>query len=356
MNWQIIRTLIAKDVSLYFRNTFFAVVTLGVLAASLAIYLLMPDTAEAKFKIAIYPAAVPAAVQKAFTDRTIEVSTFASEAAMRSAVEAGQYRVGIVLPPEAQTAITTGASARITAYYPPGIPENLNRAFNDLLVIVFNDVSYAASNQPLNIKRHEEVLGYDLAGKAISPRDRMLPLFVVALFVMETLGLATLLAEEVERGTVRALLITPMRLRELFVGKSVMGLALALVQAGLLITLTGNLGYQPVLILVALVLGALLITGVGFLIASVARDMMSVLSWGMLAVIVLGIPSVGIMFPGAISDWVRLIPSHYLVDTLHRVLNFNATWGDVSVNLMVLLVLGIAMLALGTLALGRKLR
>ena len=52
----------------------------------------------------------------------------------------------------------------------------------------------------------------------------------------------------------------------------------------------------------------------------------------------------------------RAIPSFYLVDTLHRVLNFDAGWSDMITNLVVLLVTGMAMLALGTTVLQRKLR
>ena len=42
----------------------------------------------------------------------------------------------------------------------------------------------------------------------------------------------------------------------------------------------GGLAEGPAIIILALLLAALLVTGVGFLIASLARDMMSVLAWG----------------------------------------------------------------------------
>jgi ABC-2 type transport system permease protein len=109
------------------------------------------------------------------------------------------------------------------------------------------------------------------------------------------------------------------------------------------------------LILTVLLLGALLVTGMGFLIAAVSKDLMSVIGWGTLAIILLGIPSVSIMFPGTISGWIRVIPSYYLVDTLHRVINFNAGWQDMTANLLVLFVSGVTMLVLGTAVLGRKL-
>jgi len=355
MNWRIIGTLVQKDIALFLRNRFFAFLSFVSLIAYVVIYFVLPDTVDEKFKAALYPPTTPALVMTELQKRDIDVVTFDTEDALKTAVEAGEYRVGIVLPQAASETLLAGTPTQITAYYPPGIPTELNRAFNDLLTMVFNDISYVSKAEPLIIERHEAVLGYDLAGRQIAPRDRMLPLFAVLLFMMETLGLANLITEEVERGTLRALLITLMSLREVFIGKSITGIGLAFVQAVLLITITGKLGWQPLLILTVLLLGALLVTGMGFLIAAVSKDLMSVIGWGTLAIILLGIPSVSIMFPGTISGWIRVIPSYYLVDTLHRVINFNAGWQDMTANLLVLFVSGVTMLVLGTAVLGRKL-
>lgn len=40
------------------------------------------------------------------------------------------------------------------------------------------------------------------------------------------------------------------------------------------------------------------------------------------------------------SDWIKVIPSYYVVDTLHPTLNFGATWADLLPNLLVLLAVG----------------
>jgi ABC-2 type transport system permease protein len=356
MNGSLIITLVQKDLALFLRNRFFALISVLSLLIYIAIYFVMPATVSQKFTVAIYPPTAPEIVSSELAKREMAVVTFDTQEAMLAAVEAGEMRVGIVLPDDAGAQFAAMQPMQVTAYYPPGIPAELNRAFNDLLVLVFNEISHTATAGPLQINRHEEVLGYDLAGRQIPPRDRMLPLFAVLLLMMETLALANLITEEVERGTVRALLITPMRLRELFAGKSITGIGLAFVQALLLIAVTGKLGWQPLLILTALLLGALLVTGVGFLIAAVSKDLMSVISWGMLAILLLGVPSMSVMFPGTISGWVQVIPSYYLVDTLHRVINFNAGWADMLPNLAILLVSGMAMLSLGTAVLGRKLR
>jgi ABC-2 type transport system permease protein len=126
------------------------------------------------------------------------------------------------------------------------------------------------------------------------------------------------------------------------------------VQVFIIVAVTGAISTSPLLVLVTLLLGSLFITGIGFLIASVARDMMGVMAWGMLALVILTLPSITIMFPVIGSGWMKYIPSYYLVDTLHHVLNFGAGWGDIAGNLIILLVIGAAALLAGSLVLRRR--
>jgi ABC-2 type transport system permease protein len=84
--------------------------------------------------------------------------------------------------------------------------------------------------------------------------------------------------------------------------------------------------------------------------------MMSVMGWGVLAILILVIPSLNIALPGLVTGWIKLIPSFYLVDTVHQVINFGAGWADVGGNLLILLAFSLAFLALGVLALRRKFR
>ena len=88
-----------------------------------------------------------------------------------------------------------------------------------------------------------------------------------------------------------------------------------------------------------LLLGAVLVTGIGFIIAALGKDFMSILAWGIVALIPLFIPSFSVMFPGAVTGWVKVIPSYYLVDTVHQAANFGAGWTDIWSNLLILLVL-----------------
>jgi ABC-type multidrug transport system permease subunit len=163
-----------------------------------------------------------------------------------------------------------------------------------------------------------------------------------------------LIGEEISRRTIRALLVTPMRVRDLFAAKGVVGVAMAFGQAVLFMAIVGGLGRQPAVVLAALLLGAVLVTGVGFLIGSAAGDLQTGMPWLIVAFVPLAIPAVGVVFPGTITEWARAIPSYYLVDTVHRAANFGSGWGDVWQSLLMLLAFDVAILWIGMAVLRRR--
>jgi ABC-2 type transport system permease protein len=66
------------------------------------------------------------------------------------------------------------------------------------------------------------------------------------------------------------------------------------------------------------------------------------------------IPSLVIFLPDITTNWIKIIPTYYLVDTVYRVLNFEAGWGDVWQNLAVTLLFAMLFVGLGVAALRRK--
>jgi ABC-2 type transport system permease protein len=174
--------------------------------------------------------------------------------------------------------------------------------------------------------------------------------------MMETMGLASLISSEVVGGTLHALLVTPLRIEGLFLGKGITGVGLAFSETALLMAVTGGLNHQPLLILTLLLLGAAMVTGIAFLVGASSKDMMSVMGWGILVLLLLAIPSMNVLLPGLTSDWIRILPSYYLVDAIHRVANFEASWAEVIGNIFALLAFVGAFLALGIGVLRRRLR
>ena len=210
------------------------------------------------------------------------------------------------------------------------------------------------SGMELNIRKSEIILGPDMGGKQISHRDRMLPLFLLMLLLTETLGLANLISTEIEKGTIHALAVTPMRVVDLFAGKGITGVLLAFSPALIMIILTGNLTHNILLIIISLLLGSMMVTGMAFLIASISKNMMTVVGWGTFFMIFLLIPAIAVIFPGPVSGWIKSIPSFFLTDILHRAVNFHIGWSGNLINILFLLGFNIIFVLLGIFALKRK--
>lgn len=349
MNWSIIKALVSKDFSLFFRNRFIGIVTILGLVFYILFYFLMPRAVDESLEIGLYaPLAFPAFEQ--VQAEGLVINSVESEEALKEAVIEGDYVAGIALPADAMEMLMAGQIPSITVYVASDVPEEIK----DSVAVIIREFAYRPAGQPLTVEINEEILGADMAGMQVPPRDRMRPLLAVFLIMFETFGLANLIAEELERGTVQALLVTPMTVKDLFVAKGIVGIGLAFGQAVFFMAIVGGLNHQPLIILVTLLLGSVLATSVGFLVGAVGKDFMSVLAWGMIFFIILSIPAFGVMFPGAVTGWIKAIPSYYLVDTVHRVASFGAGWSDIWLNLLILLAFDLALAWIGILGIRRK--
>lgn len=347
-----LRALVVKDLTLFFRNRFYAFITVVGLAAYVGIYFLMPATVDETFEVAFLETTLPTALRQQLEGEGLQVVLAPTPAELRQLVEAGEVQAGIAFEDDLVPKMLRGERPRVELLLRSDLPPELQDVFRVLL----QELGHMLAGQPLELEVNEEILGVDRVGAQIPPRQRMVPLVAVFLLMMETLGLATLLASEIDEGTAQALLVTPLRLEGFFFGKAVTGVGMSFVQAGLLMGIIGGLRAEPALVLLILLLGAILVTGVGFLIASVTRDMMSVLAWGILAMLTLALPGMGLLVPGLVSGWVRAIPSFYLVDAVDQVVNLGRSWPEVAGDLLALAGFALLLGAAGILALRRRLR
>jgi ABC-2 type transport system permease protein len=342
--------LLRKDLRLYFSNRFFAFITVLGLVFYAGIYFALPDELDETVEMAIYADELPPILDTEIEDSGIVLLQMDSAEALRAAVASGEQEVGVVLPDGFVRNVAAGQQETVQIYFSSAFPEE----FKELYATFFHEIAFMLSGQPLVIDVEEQILGEDRAGDQIPYRDRMLPLFAVLILMLETMGLASLISSEIASGTIEALLVTPLRVEGLFTAKAIFGVGLAFIQAVILLVVTGALSAQPLLILLLLLLGSVFVTGVAFLIASVASDMMSVMGWGIVGVLVMSLPAFSVLVPGLTTGWVRIIPTHYLVDGVYRVVNHGAGWADMSQNLLALLLFSVVFLALGVIVLRRR--
>lgn len=350
MNRRVVRALVAKDLALFFRNRFFAFVTVAGLVAYVGIYLAMPRTVDETLKLGLYAPTMPPVLEQMEGAQGLALERFDSEEALREAVAGGEYPAGIVLPEGFLEKLTAGEQVQVEVLVGPDVPEELEGAAS----VLIQQFAYLQSGQGPRVEISRQVLGRDMVGRQIPPRDRMLPLLATFLMLVETLGLASLISEEVEGHTIQALLITPLTVRGLFLAKGVTGVGLAFGEVALFMVATRSLDRNPLLLLVALFLGAIMVTGISFLLGALGKDLMSVMAWGIPVLIIVSIPAFGVMFPGTISDWAKFIPSYYLVDTVHQAANLRGGWGDLWGNLVILVGFDILFIVLGVTVLRRR--
>jgi len=287
MNLRAIVALVRKDFSLFFRNRFFAIMTPLGLIAYLIVYFVMPSSVNESLEIGLYAPVMPPAFEQ-IQEEGLEIKLVESEETLREAVIGGQYVAGIVLPADIMEKFMSGQKPRITVYFAADTSEEVK----DVIEVLITELAYLQVGEPLAIEVSEEVLGPDMLGMQIPLRDRLRPLFAIFLLMVETIGLASLISEEVEQRTIQALLVTPVTTGGLFTAKGITGVSLAFSQAALFMAIVGGMSDQPLIILVALLLGAALVTGIGFLMASLAKDVMSVMIWGIVAFIIFSHPLV----------------------------------------------------------------
>lgn len=347
MNPRLIAALVRKDLVLFFKNRYFAVITVIGVVAYAVIYLVLPAEADEALEIGIVAPALPGQFTAQLEDEGLILQRFESESDLRAAVGDGAPAAGIVFPADL---LVGGSRPTAQVLFSAELPAE----FRDPYPVLVEEWVAAMTGQSLPIEIEAEVLGIDTAGQPIATRDRMLPLFAVFILVMESFGLANLISAEISAGTIRALLVTPLRVEGLFLGKGITGVSLAFGESTALMAVTGGLEQQPLVVLAALLIGSLMVTGIGFMIASVSKDMMAVMSRGILAMLVLAIPAFNVLLPGLTTDWIKGLPTYYLVDPIHRVVNFGAGWGDVAGQLGMLVLFAAAFLAIGIGVLKRR--
>lgn len=351
MNYRAIFSLTSKDFFLYFQNRLFAVVTVVGLLAYLAVYFLLPAGVDQTLEIGFHAPAQLSSVEGA-REEGLEFRSFDSEENLRKAVEEGDYVAGIAFPEDLVSSVSAGDRPTITLYFPPDVPDSTKSALRSTV----QNWGYSATGKSVTVEFSEEILGRELVTGPIPARDRLRPLFAVFLIMTETMGLASLITEEIETKTLKALLVSPLNTAEIFLAKGITGVGLASIQAVFFMALVGGLSRSPMIVLVSLILGSAMLTGISFLIASVSSDTVSVMAWGILALIVMMIPAGGVLFPGASANWMRFIPSYYLMDSVHIAANFGAGWSDVWTHLIALTLSGLIIGGAGVKVLERRFR
>lgn len=237
--------------------------------------------------------------------------------------------IGIAFPAGFIADVVAGEPGiAVTVYADAAVPPEVRAAMGSFVRELANAI--AGRELPATFPAEDEiVLGSDRVGDQVTLRERMRPLLLFMILLMETFAMASLVSTEVAQRTVTAVLVTPARVSDFLIAKAVFGTILSLSQALIVLALVGGVTAQNwSLLLTTLLVGAAMFTGVALFVGSAGKDFMGQLFWAMLFTIPLLIPAVATLFPGSAAWWVQAIPTYPIIDLLVGTTLYGATWSD----------------------------
>ena len=353
-----IGAIVRRDFTAFTRDRFYFFMTILGLVFYVGIYWFLPDTVDETIEVGVHAAGFEALLGGA-TQREghgIEVIAFDSADEVEAAVSGeGETTVaiGLSFPDDFVAAVSAGRVTTVTVYVTGNLPPELRATMTGLV----REIAFAAagSDLPVTLLAKEEViLGEDRVGDQVSLQDNMGPLLIFFILMVETFALAGLVASEIQSRTVTAVLITPVRMSEFLTAKSIFGTLMAFSQAVLLALLIGMLGTSPIALLITLLLGALLVTGLGLVAGSSGKDFIGILFWSMLFMIPLMVPAIAALFPGTAAAWVTILPSYGLVEAIVRTTAYGDTLIEILPFLAMLAAWCVVTFAAGLFTLRRK--
>lgn len=382
----IVGAILKKDLIQFSRDRVYMVLSIVGLVMFITVYWLLPDTVDESITIGLshYDLGQFEAVF-ADAEEGLDVVVFESEEAMRSVIAgdaeawrtdtgrilirdtvAGEARpenakklsvlVGLGFPENFLRDTATGTAGTVRVLVNDDTPEEIRTA----MVSFIREIAFmlAGVEMPITEPEADEIiLGTDRMGAQISMRERMQPMLIFFVLMMETFALASLIGVEITHRTVTAITATPAKLSDLLAAKTIFGIGLSLGQAVVLLAAIGAFGAgNALIILTAAFLGAAMFTGIGMAVGSAGRDFIGTLFFTMACVLPLAIPAFSALFPGMSPAWVRFVPSHGVMTALVDATAYGAGWSDVAVPLGTAVVWVVVLFALGLGVLSRKAR
>lgn len=338
--------IVRKDARQMLANRFIAVImALGIIFYPV-MYYLMPAKVDETFKLGMHVTRGRELVEKELAkEEGLEVTWAASERQLEKLVRDKDVQAGFSL--------TTGAEEpRAVLLISSDTPQEVRDAGRTL----GREIAFALLGYDLPAEVEAKVIGKDMLGEQIPLRDRMRVLLLVFVLVTEIFALANLLADEVQRRTVDALLVTPVTVGEFLSAKAIVGVALAFAEGMLVAALMGVFTLDTLLpVAVFMLLASVFVTGLAFLAGAVSRDFVTSIMWAMLAIIVFIVPGMSAAFPAGSYPLIQVFPVYHLVEPLDGILNYGMAFSQYLPQVAYLVLFNAALLAAGFTVLKRRL-
>lgn len=259
----------------------------------------------------------------------IEVTTVGSRGELRDMVEANDLDAGLVLPSGFDAALRSGEQPPLRLYLSG---ESLASDRTVIQTSVVDLVRGVAGNEAA-VSVNTVALG---DGESVPITVRLLPLLVImAVTIAGTMVPAAALVQEKENGTLNALLVGPAKMAEVLVSKAGIGIVLAVATGVVTLALNNAFGAQPLALLLALLLAAVMMAEFGLILGIWAKDSNTLFTAIKSGGILLYFPVIFYIFPG-LPQWIAQIgPTYYFLEPIYEIAINGAAFADVWVELAI---------------------
>lgn len=271
--------------------------------------------------------------QAALADPALSVRRYPDAGALRSATAMGVIDMGIALPVNFDADVSSGQPTTLQAFVWGESSVNHRAAVAISLTGWMRTVAGHATPVTVNT----DVIGAEVA---LPWQDRLLPLIVLMSIVFGAIMLpASSLVAEKQQRTLIALSVTPTTMGEVYLAKGLLGVLISTATAVMILALNQALGTSAPLLLLVLALGASFAAAVGVLIGVLVKDINSLFATIKGLGIFLYAPALIYMFP-ELPQWLaRIFPTYYLIQPVIAITQHGATFGEVAVDLGILILL-----------------
>ena len=357
----IVGTIIKKDFKEFSKDRLWISLSAIGLIFYVGIFWLLPSTVNESITIGIYQSGLSRVLPKELLEAQeegMQVVLFESSEKLKAAV-AGEIdtqkeiRIGIDFPDDFLIKTLLRQKTIVRVYVTAGIPEEIKGAMSSIV----REIAYKISGDGLPITEPDEqtvVLGEDRIGNQVPFRDKMQPMLVFFILMVETFALASLIAGEVQAKTVTAVLVTPARVGDILAAKTILGTLLAFAQAVILLLALNALGKHALLLLCIVLLASMMVAGIGMITGSAGKDFMGTLLYGMIFMMLLVIPALTVLFPGLASVWIKVLPSYGIVEGMLGTITYGKGWRDFVPHLASIAVWDVIILGSGLVVLKKK--
>ena len=294
-----------------------------------------------------------------------------SEAELRSLIDSGKVRVGLIIPPDYSDKVQGGGSAKVAFVLDGSDPTVAGTALSAAKLIGQAHATQITAERLMRQGRSSalqmpvEVLTQVWYNPDMISSYYMIPgVIAMILFALTSILTATAVVRERERGTIEQLIVTPIRPWELVVGKILPYVILAFVNMAEVLALGHFWFGVPVrgnLLLILALSGLFLLSslGIGLLVSTIANTQQE----AMLVVWMTLLPAIflsGFFFPveamPKVLQWISLLlPLRYYLVIIRSLMlkdiGISALWP----NVVALAIFGLALMTAASLRVRKRL-